>query len=122
VDLPTTPTNVYAVQTIPTTLSLPATAWADTFTGTVRTGYFHAGSTYLDNGVTKNYGLPDPGNRWCQDIPADSVALPDHSISDLQTAIGDLDQRLDALRHDAARSQRATGLQCLSRAATSPTI
>jgi Flp pilus assembly protein TadG len=90
--------GVYAVQTIPRTTAMPATAHADTYSDTDRsssTAYRHYSSSW--NGST--YGQPGHANMWCPPTngaqPSTSTAgnvvrLPSNSVATLQSQISSL--------------------------------
>lgn len=78
VDCVDLPASVYTSTGIATTLALPVTAHADTFSSTGNGGYTTSSST------------PDPANRWCPPSTTNVVRLPSHSITDLQAHISGL--------------------------------
>ena len=77
------PASVYNQTGITTTLGLPMTAHADTFSGTDRT------ASYVDR-ASNDFGVPNAGNRWCPPSTANTVMLPSQSISALQAKINSL--------------------------------
>jgi Flp pilus assembly protein TadG len=77
------PSSVYSQTGITTTLGLPMTAHADTFSQTSRV------DGYVDRAST-DFGVPVAGNRWCPPSTANTVMLPTNNISALQNKITSL--------------------------------
>jgi hypothetical protein len=81
VDCVDLPAAAYAtLASLTTSLSMPLTAHADTFTTTTRQNAYY----------TTNNMAPDAANRWCPPRPGNIVRLPSHSISTLQSNINGL--------------------------------
>jgi Flp pilus assembly protein TadG len=77
------PASVYTQTGITTTLGLPMTAHADTFSQTSRV------ASYIDRAST-NFAVPVPGNRWCPPSTSNTVMLPSQDIAALQAKINSL--------------------------------
>ena len=77
------PASVYTQTGITTTLGLPMTAHADTFSQTSRV------ASYIDRAST-DFAVPVPGNRWCPPSTSNTVMLPSQNIGALQAKINSL--------------------------------
>jgi Flp pilus assembly protein TadG len=77
------PASVYTQTGITTTLGLPMTAHADTFSQTSRV------ASYIDRAST-DFAVPVPGNRWCPPSTSNTVMLPSQNIAALQAKINSL--------------------------------
>ena len=77
------PGSVYSQNGISTSLSMPMTAHADTYSST-DTGNYYTSRT------DSNYGTPDAANRWCPPSTTNTVMLPSNSITALQAKINSL--------------------------------
>lgn len=77
------PASVYSTTGISTTLALPMTAHADTYSGTTRNSSYYAWSDSANGTVIA-------GNRWCPPSTANTVMLPSRSITGLQAKIDSL--------------------------------
>ena len=71
------PASVYASSEMLTTLAMPLTAHADTYSGTTTTNVFNSLSS----------GAPSNVNRWCPPSPTNIVRLPANDIGILQGQI-----------------------------------
>lgn len=77
------PASVYTQTGITTTLGLPMTAHADTFSQTSRV------ASYIDRAST-DLAVPVPGVRWCPPSTSNTVMLPSQNIGALQAKINSL--------------------------------
>ncbi len=79
VDCVDLPASVYNSTGISTTLALPVTAYADTYSGIWQGGYHYEGDA-----------APYALNRWCPPSTTNVVRLPTNSVSTLQSHINGL--------------------------------
>ena len=77
------PASVYDDSTMSSSLALPMTANADTYSGTNQTTAFVA---YSDT----NYSVPRVANQWCPPKPGNIVRVPQQNVATLQGYINGL--------------------------------